>query len=153
MAFHFSLESLLRYRRSLEHKCELKLHRAAAEVSRIQRELENVNLAEGAMRHSEDASLRLGVRASELQWNGLQRSAFRSHRLWLEKKLQEAELIRSACFQDLLCAKQQYEIVEQLRQQRWGIYRMEDERRAQRQLDDLFLSRGFWLTHSSARNP
>jgi flagellar export protein FliJ len=153
MAFHFPLESLLTYRQNLERKCELALHQAVAEASKIQREIQNVDLAAAELRDCETTSLQPGMRASELQWNGLQRIAFRSRREWLGKKLAEAERMRTACLQDLQRAKQQRGTVERLRQQRWVLYCIEIGRREQRQLDDLFLSRRFYLANSPGPKP
>lgn len=147
MAFHFSLQSLLRYRRSKEREREVAWQRASAEVLRIEAQVHDVDLEMARLCQCRAELLPSGMHASELQWYEFQRSAFRARRQWLEKNLQEAARQREACRQHFLLAKQQRETVEKLRDLQREAYRIESERTEQQQLDDLYLLHRFHLAN------
>lgn len=147
MAFRFTLESLLRHRRNIERLRELLLQQADAEVALVRVDIFGVDVQTAQLDQSEAVSLRTEMRASELQWAEAQRLALHAYRQRLKKKLEESLQKRSARLVEFQLAKRQREVLEKLHQREWEIYRAETERREQGLLDDMHLSRCFYLSH------
>jgi flagellar export protein FliJ len=141
MAFRFSLQALLRFRKSVEHQQELLLQEANHQVARVRHEIESVDgcIAEMAARGTRE--LTSGVSAAELQFEGLCRSVLLQHRRQLEKALAECEEIRVHRSQAFHQARRQREVVDTLRQNQLQLCRQEEKREEQRYLDELFLLR------------
>jgi flagellar export protein FliJ len=141
MAFHFPLEAVLRYRRSIERQQELRLQRANQKLAATEQQLLELFHALGKMAHTQMEQLQSGTTAAEMHFSLLCRAAILRQRSELEtQRIREQSLCRE-CVEALCQARQLREAAENLRQQQFAIYQQEGRRREQRQLDDLFLIR------------
>src|SRR5581483_309571 len=148
MAFRFALGSLLRLRQSIEHQQELLLQKATQAVLSVQRDIEDVDRRVATILTAEADQLGLGVTAAELQFAELCRSLLREFRSDLEHELgrrQEARQQQSERFQ---AARRDREVIESLRQRQLQVYRVQENRREQRRMDDLLLLRREFQRHS-----
>jgi flagellar export protein FliJ len=144
MAFQFSLESLLRFRRSLEHQKELSVIEVNQAMASVRQQIKSLNLGLAQSDAAEEQSLGRGLSASEIHFHLLCRSALLQSRSLLEERMATLERRRSDLVQQLREARRQREAVESLRSQRFTAYRQDEVRREQRRMDDLFLlRRGF----------
>jgi flagellar export protein FliJ len=141
MAFRFSLQPLLRFRKSVEHQQELLLQEANHQVARARHQIESVDGCVAEMAAREARELNSGVSAAELQFEDLCRSVLLEHRRQLEKVLAQREDIRVHRSQAFHTARRQREVVDTLRQHQLQLYRHEEKRKEQRYLDELFLLR------------
>ena len=145
MAFQFSLETLLRVRRSIERQKELKLLHAAQQVVSVKQEIETVNHAITATWKSDQGDSGMTVCAAQLHFDISRRVVLWEHRKGLEKILSEREALRIQCQREFHAAHREREAVEVLREEQCELYRREEARREQRQVDDLFLIRWEYL--------
>lgn len=141
MAFHFSLDVVLRVRQGLERQQELLLREANRHLMTLEQQVEELNTSLLAAARQELQQLAAGLSAAELHFDLLCRSALLERRCVLEKdavKARAARDIQAASFRQ---ARQQREVIETLRQRQFGIYRQLEARKHQREVDDLFLLR------------
>ncbi len=139
MAFHFSLQAVLRYRESFERRERLRLQVITREVAKARQQGEEAKQervrAVGELRQK----LRLGLRVAELQFEmACDRArarrivAIREHVLKLEElRVRQLEAFRKA--------QQGRKILENLRDRQFAAYRLIRDRREQQQMDDRFL--------------
>lgn len=147
MAFHFSLDVVLRVRQSLEHQQELLLREANHRVMTLEQQVEELNAWLAADSQQELQQLVCGLSAAELHFDLLCRSALLERRRALEKDAVEARAARNNCAASFHQARQQREVVETLRQRQLELYRQLEARKQQRQVDDLFLLRSARRQH------
>jgi flagellar export protein FliJ len=139
MPFRFSLDGLLRFRQSQERREELllgSLNHSAAEL-REQRS----RLVEW-VRGEQDRRLRslaAGAAASELQFDVLCDAQAELQRQELETRIRQAEERIEAQRGVLIGARRQRQLLENLRERQFLSFRVEQSRREQRRLDELFL--------------
>jgi len=146
MAFHFSLETLLRFRRSVEQQQELKLLQAVQQVAFIAQEIENVDRSISAIWENQQRELGLAVKAAQLHFDTLRRSILQERRSELEKILAQREQVRARCQKEFQSAHRACEAVEILRKEQVLQFQKEQTRREQRQMDDTFLLRRAYLS-------
>jgi flagellar export protein FliJ len=142
MAFRFSLNGVLRLRESLE-KAELQQLRAiAAAVASSRAELDSLDKnIETAQRWTLDAAATRGLTGAELHFEVLREGVLRAVRSSLAEKLVSLERKREEQQQRYLQARQQREILSNLHQRQLAAYRLQQARREQQRLDELFLLR------------
>jgi flagellar export protein FliJ len=142
MAFHFSLNGVLRLRESLE-KAELQQLRAiAAAVAFSRAELDSLDKdIESAQRWTLDAAATSGLTGAELHFEVLREGVLRAVRSSLAEKLAGLQRQREEQQQRYLHARQQREILSNLYQRQLAAYRLQQARREQQRLDELFLIR------------
>jgi flagellar export protein FliJ len=143
MSFRFALEGLLRVRLSRERQRELALQQAHQRVNEVRHKIESVDERVAALNECEQRELCGGLRASELKFYGLCRSVLGQYRQELEAEMarrQEELRISSAL---LTQARTEREAVETVRRHQLAAYRLNEARKDQRALDDLFLMRKF----------
>ena len=141
MAFRFTLKTMLRLRESLE-RAELQLLQAiAAHVVRVRAEIESLDArAEEARRQLlRDASG--GISGAELRFGALREAAWQELRSGLQEKLAELEKLRRAQQMRYKEARQRREILSNLRERQYEAYRLEQSRREQKLVDELFVIR------------
>jgi|HubBroStandDraft_5_1064220.scaffolds.fasta_scaffold275616_2 flagellar FliJ protein len=145
MAFRFALETLLRLRQGLERQQELRLQAANHRVAMLRQQIEDVRNEIGNIEARRSPQRESGISAAELQFDVLCRSVLAERQNTLQKQLAEAETYRRARSEDFKQARQQREVMDVLRRQRFEDYRQEEARQDQRRLDDLFLLRRAYL--------
>jgi flagellar export protein FliJ len=141
MAFQFKLDALLRLRRSLERQQELLLVASNYEVRQMQQRISNVEDWLIALGQEDTRSMSAGTTAAELQFNLILKSAFSKHKSELQKQLLRLETVQKQSRAALEEARRKREILENLRDQQFRVYRMQQARDEQRAIDDFFLMR------------
>ena len=145
MAFQFPLESLLRFRQSLERQQEILLQQANFQAAELRRMIAALERAAGEIRASNATDLRAGTCAAELHFNALRLSMLAERRLKIEAALVQAEERCALRRQALQHSRQQREIIDSLRKRQLHSYEDLQKKREQRRLDDLFLLRRDFL--------
>jgi flagellar export protein FliJ len=142
MAFHFTLNGLLRLRESLE-KAELqRLQAMAAAVARMRAELESLEeTMNAARRRAADAVSGAGMTGAELQFEISREAAWNVLRREVQKRLADLEQKRKEQQARYMQVRMQREIVSNLYQRQLAEYQLEESRRAQQRVDELFLIR------------
>lgn len=139
MAFRFSLDAVLRLRRSQQKQQEILLERASEKIDLLTWELRMI--AGELARASNPGKFTTDLRASELHFNQSRRQVLESRRSQMERLLVKAREEQSAMATELRKMWQAREVVETLRNHEHQAYTLEQERCEQRTQDDLFLLR------------
>jgi flagellar export protein FliJ len=142
MAFRFSLEAVLRYRRSLEDGEKMRLQALLARRAALQAELERVRHAYLQLQTALNQELqRAPVPAIEIQFSvaGLRSSQRREAGLQSQMQQLQAEITQqTARYRQ---EQRKREMLESLREAQLSDYRLNQQRRQQALLDELFLLR------------
>jgi flagellar export protein FliJ len=141
MAFHFSLEAVLRLRRGQERVERLKLEAILSEQAKTRARLEEATEDHFALRRGFQQELGRGLAGSELQYEAMREANLASLRATLQARLVELDQQRWAQAKIFVKARQHREVLENLRLRKLSLYRIEQNRREQQELDDLFLMR------------
>jgi len=141
MAFHFSLEVLLRMWKSREKFERLRLETLAAKIQRLRREIDAVEQASREERRNLASTLSEGVTASQLHFAVLCADGQRRFRSLMEKQVAELAKHHEAQRKIFEHARRQRETLENLRSRKLEAYRAEEAREVQQQTDELFLAR------------
>lgn len=142
MAFRYALQTLLRLREGLERQEEQRLFAAAAVVSSLRAQLEQ--LQEDELRREREMQQEMigGGSAELLRFADVCRAASLEVRKKLEFRLEEADRKRMERLQDYQAARQKREILAGLRQKQEAAYQLESARQEQQAADETFLIRG-----------
>jgi flagellar export protein FliJ len=141
MPFVFSLRGPLRVREMQERAALQALQSISAQVDRTRAEIAEVDAAVEAARREVWAEAAAGLPASELHYHAVQEAALRERRRALVARLREREAARNQQQERYRQARQQRDVLVGLRDQQRAVYDLEQSRRAQRELDELFLMR------------
>ena len=141
MAFHFSLDAVLRMWKSRERFERLRLETLTAKIQRLRREIEALDEGSRQDRRNVASALSEGMIASQLQFASLCTDGQHRFRALMEKQV--AELMKQHEAQRKLFehARRQRETLESLRDHKLEIYRAEEAREIQQQMDEMFLAR------------
>ena len=105
MAFQFSLETLLRVRRSLERQQELKLLHAVRQVLSTMQEIETVQHSITQIKKSsKEVSLAAAISGAQLHFDVLRCAVLEERRKQLAKLLSEQEALRAQCQKEFQAA-------------------------------------------------
>lgn len=145
MAFQFSLQSLLDFRRSVEHQQELRLQATNQQVAAARRIINQLDdrIRQSKASFSED--LALGTTSAELRFALAVHTSLYRYRQDLERELLRRESVRDQQQRIFQQARRKRETFENLRDKQLNEYHREVTRREQRELDDLFLLRRSYL--------
>jgi flagellar export protein FliJ len=141
MAFHFSLDGLLRVRAILTRQEEIRLEKIAQQLNLARQELVALQKRQQEFDRSLQAELTQGTEAGELQLRLVGRRGLREaeQRLaWLLLELQRAWNNQRDKFKE---ARQRQEVLESVRENQLTSYLEQQRRHDQQLIDDLFLSR------------
>lgn len=139
MAFHFTLQALLRIRVSYEHLERLRLLALTALANRIRQELATVRADSLEAHRSIRELLAGGVSGGELHFAVANERSRASRRLALAVNLAQAETRRDKQRKVFEEARQKRRILENLRERRLEEYHRDQLRRQQKQVDELHL--------------
>jgi flagellar export protein FliJ len=143
MAFHFTLNGLLRLRESLERAELQRLHSIAGIAALARAEIESLEkIMEEAHRRAFDTVVAAGLTGAELHFEIAKDAAWNVQRSQLLKKLIELEQKRKDQQSRYLHARMQREILSNLRDRQLADYEIDQSRRVQQRIDELFLIRG-----------
>jgi flagellar export protein FliJ len=141
MPFRFSLESILRFRKNVEHAEELTLNRILQEIASTQQQLQRIEEDHRLFRAQRDRDLAKGLPAAYLQEMAEKEQYLESSAKILRTQLQELNKKRESQLAVLRVAQQDREVLDEMRKQKHVTYQREQNQRDQKALDDLFLSR------------
>jgi flagellar protein FliJ len=141
MAFHFSLETILRLRRGQERAERLKLEAIASERARARRQLDIMTEQFFESRRRFQQLMVQGTSGSELQFENARSESVAAARRALKTRISELEQQRLKQMEVYMKARQSREILESLRNTKFEVYRQMLSRREQQELDALFLMR------------
>ncbi|HUA01636.1 MAG TPA: flagellar FliJ family protein [Candidatus Aquilonibacter sp.] len=141
MAFHFSLDALLRMWRSREKFERIRLETLATKIQRLRNEIEAAEEASLQSRRNVANSLAEGASGSQIQFAALCVDGQRRFRELMEKQIEQLTRQLEAQRKVLEHAHQQREILDNLRSRQLDAYRLEETRKMQQEVDELFLSR------------
>jgi flagellar export protein FliJ len=141
MAFHFSLETILRLRRGQERAERLKLEAIASEQARAVSQLEIMTERFFESRRRFQQLMVQGTSGSELQFENARSEGVAAARRALKARISELEQQRLKQVEAYTKARQSREILENLRNTKFEVYRQMLSRREQQELDALFLMR------------
>jgi len=141
MAFRFSLAAVLKLRESIEHREYLALGRVHQEIAQAETQLRMAEqwCSTAALRRESDTAR--GVVSVHLQDAYEKELTLEKQRDLLRAKRQELKLKLQQCIKAYEIARQKREILESLRTRQFQAYRLEQARREQNRIDDLFLAR------------
>ncbi|MGH9499995.1 MAG: flagellar FliJ family protein [Terriglobales bacterium] len=141
MAFRFSLAAVLKYRKNLEQREYLALGRVHQEIAQVELELEQCREWLSDAAHRRDAAAARGIASVHLQ-EAYEREHHMEKQLeGLQVKQQELKVKRQQCLKAYELARQKREVLEELRSRQLQVYVLDQSRREQRRVDDMFLSR------------
>ncbi len=141
MAFVFPLQGVLRVR-ELQERSELqRLEAVAAQVAAARAEIASLEAEAEQIRRGVWQEASAGISGAELHFSAARESASLERRRLLQAKVQELERAQQAQIQRYLQARQKKETIAHLREEYLATYELEQSRRTQRQLDELFLVR------------
>lgn len=152
MPFRFPLETVLHYRRSLEHQQELRLRAANQQVARMRRLLEHIEQQRGGIRRRRAGELSTGTTAAELHFAGACEAVLAQHRMAATRELKHLEQMRDEQNKLFQQARRDRETFESLRERERMEYERTARRREQRQSDELFLVRQTILRQTHRRH-
>jgi flagellar biosynthesis chaperone FliJ len=141
MAFHFSLEAILRLRRGQERVERLKLEAIASEQAKVRKQLENMTQQFFESRRRFQQQVGHEKFGAELQFEDARSDRVAAARRALEMRVAGLELERLKQVEVYKKAHQSRELLENLRGRKFDFYRQTLSRREQQELDDLFLMR------------
>jgi flagellar export protein FliJ len=144
MGFRFSLETLLRLRRSLEDDERLRLQALLAQRAQLEREVRESIESRTALNAKLQAAMHQAlVSGSEMHFAGQRQRGCEAQAARLNAA---AELLAQPIEQQqtvLLRRRLERRVLEQVRERQLARYQTEAERRAQVQLEEQFLLRRF----------
>jgi len=141
MPFRFTLKALLRLRETSERTELDKLRAIAAQIIRAKAEIELLDDDSDAERRKMLDEAAKGITGAELHLEVLREEAYRARRSALVKEVKELEIARIERQKRYTEARQQREILSNLRERQLTAYNLILARREQQQLDELFLIR------------
>ncbi len=148
MAFHYSLDALLRVRQIRERREEEMLGTIISKINTVQVQIENAKEVLLDTRRLLLQNMTGGVAGSELQFAANCDAGRAFYLEMLENHLQQLEKQRLEQGKIYREARQGREILENYRERQLQIYNQEQSRCEQRRVDDLFLIR---LGHSNEK--
>jgi flagellar export protein FliJ len=141
MPFHFPLHAVLRLRTSYERMEKLRLLAIATAIVRARDDIAALESESRAARMNVQSRLETGVVAGELHFEASSENVRVERRRALTARLAELEKKQEAQRQAYRSARQQREILVNLRERRWDEYRRDQARREQQRADESFLLR------------
>ncbi len=141
MAFRFTLASLLRLWQSRERYERRKLEALAARVGALRAEMRRIELSALEARRAAGTRLGAGVAASELHFAAVCEGSRQEFLAQLGERLNAAESERMAQMSVYQGVERQMKIFENLRRRQFDAFRLEETRREQKRMDEIFLLR------------
>ena len=142
MPFHFTLKGVLRLRESLERSELQQLQLIASAVALARAEIEALEKEmTAAQRRTMDAVAAAGVTGAELHFELIREAAWNTRRTELLNRLFELEKKQTEQQDRYFQARMQRKIVSNLYDRQFAQYKLDQSRREQQRIDELFLIR------------
>jgi flagellar export protein FliJ len=145
MPFHFALQAVLHFRRSIEHQQELRLRSAQQQVMRVQHLIEQMDARRQELYSEQSKQLGAGVTAAELRFELQCDAELLRHRAELAAQLVRLQHQREEQRKVFQLARRGRETLESVRDRQLELYEQKAARREQQRQDDLFLLRRQYL--------
>ena len=142
MTFRFALDAVLRFRESEEHSQEAALLRIVQEIAKAELQLRQVDSEQSRIRGQRERDLALTLPAVYLRQVADQELELKNVADGLRSRLQKLEVQRLKQLAVFQTARQDRQVLSELRDQQRHLYQLEQKRQEQKMLDDLFLARG-----------
>lgn len=141
MAFKFSLATVLKYRAEIEKREERTLEVRREAVSHLESKLAAAREGRSRILLDRDASLNRGVLGDDLRHLGEQQRQLERLELQLRSELKTALVELDKQMKAFLAARQQREILSELKLSQNAKYEEQRERREQATIDEIFNAR------------
>jgi flagellar biosynthesis chaperone FliJ len=141
MPFRFSLAAVLRVRENLEHAESLILEKRYSELAKFQGMLWEAQQNIHHARQARQDQLTRGVTAIELQLKMEEEAYWKQRSVEVSQQLLQAQARLREQIAVYRKARQNRDVLEELRKQKFEIYRREQERAEQKDRDEAFLLR------------
>jgi flagellar export protein FliJ len=141
MAFRFTLDAVLRFRESVEHSEEVALLRIVQEIAHTELELSQIDTEQSRTRELRERDLALQLPAVHLNQIGMRELELKTMADSLRARLRQLEPKRVKQLAILQTARQDREVLSELRKRQKQGYQQAQRRQEQKTLDDLFLAR------------
>lgn len=142
MAFRFTLEAVLRYRRSLEDREQTRLQALLVRRAGLQGQLQRNRQAQLQLQHELHQELQAAPRlARELHLSVAGLRAVEQREVFLQSQMQPLQAELAAQTARYRQERRKRELLESLRDTQLGDYRRQQQRRQQAMLDELYLLR------------
>ena len=142
MAFRFSLDAVLRFRESVEHSEEAALLRMVQQIAESEQELRRLGAEQARVREQRERDLARKLPAVHLRDIAVRELELKTAADDLRLRLTQLEGERLKQLAVYQSARQDRQVLSELREQQRHGYQMEQRRQQQKTLDDLFLARG-----------
>ena len=141
MAFRFSLAAVLNLRKSVERQEYLNLEKIHQEIVKVQNQLSEAEQRKAELQQSRDAQLIESMPSVLLQSLYEQVFAVERHIDSLKTLLSELAIKKDQQIKTYTQARQKREVLESLRERQQATYLLQENKRQQALMDDLFLAR------------
>ena len=142
MAFRFTLEAVLRYRRSLEDREQTRLQALLVRRAGFLGQLQRNRQAQLQLQHELHQELQAAPRlARELHLSVAGLRAVEQREVFLQSQMQPLQAELAAQTARYRQERRKRELLESLRDTQLGDYRRQQQRRQQAMLDELYLLR------------
>lgn len=141
MAFRFSLEAVLRYRRNVERVEESALLRIVQEIAGVKLEFQRVTAQQESLRAQLERDLKQSLPAIHLMELAEQEAWLRADAEVLRVRLTELEAERLEQLSVYQKVQQGRQVLSEVRKRQQNFYEIEQRRREQKTLDEIFLAR------------
>jgi len=140
MAFHFTLEAALRFRRSLEEQQRLRLETLVGRRASLLSELELLRQSSFRLQQeTRHAMLRHPTPAVEIHFATARLEGLQHRQQQLEEQRRELQTTIGEQRRRFQQQRRDREALESLRDEQWHDYRLWQQRREQARLDELHL--------------
>jgi flagellar export protein FliJ len=139
MAFRFPLQSVLHFRRTMEHQQELRVRAANQQVAGVRHNIAQLADALKQLQAVASQELARGTTSAELRFILQAELALGPQRQELELELLRLSKMRDQQVKIFQQVRRERETIQALHDQQLHAHRREATRREQRRIDDLFL--------------
>jgi flagellar export protein FliJ len=148
MAFHFLLQTLLRFRRNCEHREKLQLAAINRQIVHVRLQMDAVVQEKVAARNRLGQNLARGILATELRETECFEMLLALRQESLARQLVKLEQLRREQQRVYEEAWRQSQILENLRDRQERLYYQEQARREQEAVDEQYLARRRFMPQS-----
>lgn len=141
MGFHFPLDSVLRFRESVEHQEELQLRKVQLEVASVRRSIEQVTMEIAVAQRARETALQQPLPAAHLQAMLHAADGAVEKKKKLVAALQKLEEQSAACMQRYQLAHRKRQMLSDLETRQRELWELQQVKTQQKAVDDLFGAR------------
>ena len=141
MAFRFSLDAVLRFRESVEHSEEAALLLIVRQIIEAEHKLQQVDAEQVRIREQREKDLALKLPAAHLMEITERELELKGAADELRVQLRQLETQRLTQLGVYQTARQDRQVLSELRERQRHAYQLQQKRQEQKTLDDLYLTR------------